>query len=99
MDRRLLVLAAEQAGPPVYLLQRGGVLVEFAGIGRAEQSRIDDGHFPHAAQGTFELETAPFSELADPAAVGFLGQRIEPACDVGRRRLGLLRVAEDSGIE
>ena len=40
-----------------------------------------------------------FGEPALPAALGLLRQRIEPLRDIGRRGRGLLRIAENVGVE
>jgi hypothetical protein len=53
----------------------------------------------HAAYGAFEPESGVLRELALPAAVGFFRKRVETPGDIGRRRPGLLGVAEDAGIE
>src|SRR5438094_7729254 len=73
VDRRLLVLAAQRAGPRVDFLQRGRELVELAGVGRAEQGLVDDRDLLDAAHGALEMEAV--LEVPLPAAFGLIGLR------------------------
>src|SRR5262245_60623583 len=79
------------------MLQSGGMLVELARVGRIEQRVIEDRNLGDAPHGTLETEAFAFPELALPAALGFLGERVEPPRDVFRRLRGRLRVAKDRG--
>ena len=81
---RLLVLAAQHAGARIGLLQGRGVLVELARVGGAEQRLVEHGDFLDAAHRALEEEAVAFGEGAVPAALGLLGQRVEPAGDVVR---------------
>src|SRR5918992_2035615 len=99
MDGGLVVLAAERARARIDVLQRYGEFVELAGVGRAEQRLVDDRDFLYAADRAFELESFALGELALPAALGLLVQRIEPLGDKRRCRLRLLGIAKDTGIQ
>src|SRR5207244_4766822 len=96
VDRRLLALAPQQAGPRVDLLERGRVFVEPARVGRGEQRRVDDRHLLDAAHRAGELEALALGEIALPAALGLVGPRVEPARDVFRRVGRLAGVAENA---
>ena len=84
VDRRLVVLAAQRAGLDVDLLQRRGVFVELARLGRRQQRLIDHRDFLDAAQRALEREAGAFDISALPAAFGFFRQHVEPARDIGR---------------
>ena len=102
MDRRLLVLAPQhrrRRRPRINLLQRRREFVELAGVGGAEQRLVDHRDFLDAAQRCARTESRAFAELAVPAALGLVGQGIEPPGDIGRRGRRLLRIAENVAVE
>ena len=82
MDRGFLVLAAQQARLRIGFLQLGGVIVELAGVGGAEQRVVDDGDILDAAHGALEQEALALGEAPGPAALDFIGQRVEPPRDI-----------------
>ncbi len=82
MDRGFGILAAQQARLRIGLLQLGGVIVELARVGGAEQRVVDDGDILDAAHGALEQETLAFGEASGPAALDLVGQRVEPSRDI-----------------
>ena len=85
-------LRRSDAGLGVGALQRGGVFVEPARVGRAEQRVVDDRDLLDAAHGALEQEAFALDELALPAALGLAPQGVEALGDVGR---GGLRPSPD----
>src|SRR5262249_7925953 len=80
------------------LLEERSELVELAGLGRAEQGLVDDRRFLRAAQGPLEMESL-LVESPDPAAVGFLLQRIKAPGNVLRRRCCVFGVGGHTGMQ
>src|SRR5262249_42543638 len=95
----VLVLAVQRGGPRKGPLQRGRMLVEPARIGRVEQRLVESRNLGDAANGALEMEAVAFPELSLPAALGLLGERVEPPRHVSRRLFRFLRVAKDGGPE
>ena len=82
-------------GLRIGLLQLRRVFIELARVGRAEQGVVDDGDVLDAAHGALEEEALAFDEVSGPAALDFVGQRVETSGDVVGGGIGVVGIAGD----